>query len=813
METKYITNIDAISNTGPSGTRTNIILTSRDSEGKRKHEVVSAFNYYFYIREEDKDTNIPITHFKGKVRQTYKNENVIQLIFNNIFDAQKANRYCNENGIQTFEADIDAELRYLLDNKHVRFSKNQVICYLDIETEDSIDAAGAMKPIICITAYDTHTKKYNTFIWREDFISRQTIDENKIISYCSNEKEMFDKFIIYLNSISPEIITGWNCRNFDIPYIYNRLERLFGAYAGYRLAVFNYARMMNDRESKTVNGRPVSGWTTHLSGRNVVDLLDIYRAITYWNKPENYQLNTVSKLELNDSKLDHGSITEEWRSDVQNLINYNVHDVELIVKLDEKKHLIDYVLSVQYVCPLQLYKVRFFGKTADAFVLHQFTDKFVFPSKNYSAAKIEFKGAVTGKIIKKGEDYEGIEPDPGVYKNAVFFDFASMYPSLYRTFNISNDTISDDGDISAKYVTIDGADFNMESIRFNSSKKGFIPEVLENLDKLRSTAKKERDKFHPASLDWLTWENIQGSYKTIANSLFGALGLQTFRLYDVRIPATITFLGRSMLGFSAEIAKKNGYEPLYGDTDSLVVSFGKDLTIEQVKEEADKLQNLINDELMNFTKMFYPGATKHYLKIEYEKIFSELILLDVKKKYVGTLKFKKGQLTDELYFRGIELVKKDMPRAFKPVLEKVIYELLASNNIENIKKIIAEHKKVAKQETAWNLGFIKTMSKDIESYKVIPQHIKAIKYSNSKLGTMISRGDSPKILYVKHRGTDLIALESEDQKLPEGYQIDYDRLFDMFIYQKLEQFTCINKEIANLNNDNMSLLKFLTGKV
>ena len=807
-----ITNVDSVY----CGTN-KIFISRRDENKKRIIENVN-FKPYFYIKHEDSnriqlDSKYCVVF--GEIKKTFLGQDVIQSICDSDYQKREIVVVLEAMQIKHFEADIETSFRYVIDTNIQYDIENQVICYFDIETLNSVDVDNAPASIISISCYDTLFKKYRAFVWKKDIKSCVIENEDVIKYYFDNEKSMILRFVNYLNYLKPELFSGWYIRNFDFPYLINRMKNL--------ALNPNFLSPLYDITYKSCiycdksfyKGR--NQWTTNIKGSSVIDLYDIYKGLTYWSKPSNYQLDTVSLLELGEEKLAHLGVDKLYE-DVEDLMRYNLKDVELCVKLDKRKYLIAYCLSVQNVCPMPLQYTRFFGKTGDAFILHKFKN-IVFPSKDYNAKKIEFKGAFAGDIRLVNEKFESFSPKAGIYKNAVFFDAASMYPSLYRTFNVSNDTIDENGDITIPYTIFENNKEIEKTYRVNSEKIGVIPNVLSILSNMRKDAKKERDKYNPNSNEWLTFENNSGGIKTIANSLFGALGLPSFRFYDVRIAAGITALGREMIGFFSETAREMGFKPITHDTDSAVICFDENLTIGQVKDEADKLNTAIGKNIINFVKKFYPSATSHELKFEYEKIFSELMIFDVKKKYVGNLKYKKGQYTDELYFRGIDLVKRDYPQFFKELLEKIIKIMLSTNDINEIKMLISDAKAGLKKQKMFDLAFNKNISKSLDSYKVVPQHVKGLKYSLDILKFNITQNDSPKFIYVKGakmlddtgklNEIEVIALSNETQELPNTITINYDKLIEMFIYRKLELMSCINSNFKFLNNKNYTLGEYI----
>ena len=215
----------------------------------------------------------------------------------------------------------------------------------------------------------------------------------------------------------------------------------------------------------------------------------------------------------------------------------------------------------------------------------------------------------------------------------------------------------------------------------------------------------------------------------------------------------------------------------------------------------------------NFVKRFTSDENiiaNHTLFIEYETLFKKMVLSDAKKCYAGIVKRWKGLIVqkDELYYKGIALTRKDTPVGIKNMLSKIVEDIFYASNYDGIKKDINECKTILKKIDIKDLIIYKNLTHEINEYKVLPQHARAAKYSNTYLGTNFSkenyRGGMVYIKKVRHGlpETDVIFLDV-NMHLPDGFLIDYEKYFDMYVKRKLrlifsEKFYNKNLETNNL---------------
>jgi DNA polymerase elongation subunit (family B) len=693
----------------------------------------------------------------------------------------------------TWEDDVVYQMRYIID-KEIKYSQDQRIHYIDIETDMCLDVRDTPEPITCLCVYDNLLEKYFLWCWREDLSKHKKVDGDTTYYYFDSEYEMLTSYLKFTEVTDPDILTGWNNVNFDMPYIINRMKRLGLDYN--RMCGLEYKRVdvivARDRDNSKVR----------IAGRAVVDMYQIYKKLTYDNKPDNYKLSTVAKHELKEDKIAISSPGELWRNDIEKLLEYNKQDVYLLARLDESNHLTGFFRVMQSLVPVPLEYAQWNSKICDGYLLHNFKHV-AFPSKRHRDKTVRPKGALTGKIVQdENGEWTAVAPDPGIYKMVAVFDFSKMYPSIFTTFNISPETIDEEnGDIHCE-------------TKFSSAKRGIIPQVFHDVTKQREEIKDEMKKHPRDSQEFNALKNLQGGVKQIANSFFGTSGFPSFRMYDLRVLSAIMYMGRQMLIHTTIKAKEQGYDVLYGDTDSIFIPLKRDYDVSDKEQfaamikEMKALEKVVDDYMQNeFAKQFYPTCEKSDLHIECEKVFSDLVLFDVKKKYIGRLCWQEGAKTQKMFQRGVAIVKRDTPAEFKKILKKLTVMIIDKDPIEDIEAYLEKAYTKIRTLNHWQIGLTKNLAKHFNDYQFLTKtgkpkkqlpHIRAAKYSNEILGTNFGKGDYPKVVYVKHKDTDVIAVEDDEMKVPEEYEINYDEYIKKHIHRYLDDFVTVYPDLVSI---------------
>jgi len=653
----------------------------------------------------------PTLFIPSKEKSKYKTlsgKSVSKMKFGNIADAKEfMNKY---DTVENFEIYGYTSWMYchLSDEypKTITYDFNQIkLMYIDIEVASE---HGFPKPEEAkeeITAISMKCGKDFIVIGCGDYNNtREDIEYVK----CESEKELIYAFVEHWKRISPDIITGWNIKFFDIPYIVNRLVNLFGEKYIKQLSPWNFVR-----ESKVMGLGGKYNQTYNLTGISVLDYLDLYKKFTLVNQ-ESYRLDHIANVELGEAKLDYSeydTLHQLYKLDHQKFIDYNIKDVELIEQIEEKKKLVEQAVVLAYD-----------GKTNydDVFKQVRMWDILTFNYLRQNDIVIpqkerKFKDhAYAGAYVK--------DPQIGRHDWVVSFDLNSLYPHLIMQYNISPETLIT-GELPADIqklkneITVD----NLLNRKIDSSilKKynlcmaanghffrrdihGFLPKMMQNMYDDRVQYKKqmidalieyEKNKTKAISNRVDKFKNLQMAKKVSLNSAYGALGNQYFRFYDTRQAEAVTKSGqltiqwieRDVNNFLNKLLKTDNEDyVIASDTDSIYVVLDK-LVNSVFKDEIDKekvinfldkvcegkIQEVINESFQNLFEYMNAYEQKMFMKREG---LSDKGIWTSKKRYMLNVYDNEGVRYKEpkIKMMGIEAVKSSTPSACRDKLRDAI---------------------------------------------------------------------------------------------------------------------------------------------
>lgn len=631
---------------------------------------------------------------------------------------------------KTFEADIIYTNRYMIDNFD-KINKEPIrICYIDIEIDATKGLPQPQNPtarIYSISCYDTFNEEMKTFI-------------------NDDEKILLNEFLNFIEKTDPDLLVAWYGDSFDFPYIINRINRL-------KLPLNKLTRW-GTTYSIFEKGR----FNNKIGGRVLIDLLWAYRKLTQGQGRESFALEYVSQYELGEGKEKYkGTLDDLYTNDKKKFIEYNQKDVELLKLLDRKLRIIEFLDEQRRYARCKWEDTYRNSKIINNLILCFCKNKVVLPTKQKWESGESFKGAFV------------YQPDKGLFENIAVADLISLYPSLIITFNLSPETFIDKSETGC---------INIDDKFFYKRQKGIIPLIIEKLFIERKHYKDLMKNSKYGSIEYNSYDMLQTSVKVLMNSIYGVLGHVGFRLYKKEIAETITYLGRKTIKHVNKVLDKNGFKVIYGDTDS---TFFK---IEDIKD-GEKAKDLINQGLIDYSKSF--GLELSKLEINFEKVFGTIFFSGAKKRYVGKLKWLNGKEVDDILIVGFESKRSDSPQVIRN-FQKEVFKLILNKSDESIvTKYILEFIdkfKTLKEEIGIPIG----VTKELDSYKNVPIHIRACRLSNKRHGTKFKSGDKIKYVYVnkvpeRFEFENVIAFKDNIWK---GYEIDYDRMIERLIRMKVE---------------------------
>lgn len=755
-----------------NGREQSMTVFTWDNNGKRVNYVTS-FSPYLYV-EDSKGDKVSIYGTKLKKK-----------IFHNNFERRK---FLADSGIKRVYENLSPNQQFLIDcywqeNEKNDFSKYPLkTMFIDIETY-SVDSfpntEDPTHPVNIITCYDSLTEKYHTF-GTKPFTGK--IDK-VTYKHCKNERELFISFIEYLEKDFPDILSGWNSEFFDIPYIINRCERILGEEYARRLSPL---KIIYSRPIKGKFGKELNRW--YIDGISCIDYLDIYRKFCQVMR-ESYKLDAIAEIELGENKIDYGDTDLATLSDTNwdKFVEYNIHDVRLLVKLEQK---------LQYISLLRM--LAYVGLTTFEAALGS-----VSLLTGAMCIKARHKNEIMSTFIRSHKEGTNpgayvSEPSRGFQQYFATFDAASLYPSVMMSLNMSPETKigkfakNEKGNVEiyhvsgktfeltpskfAEFVKAEKCCFSKAGILFSQKKRGIVPLFLDEYFQRRVQTKnliRETDKklqaVDPKSseakdlkYELARLDTKQLVIKILINSLYGVFGNKQASFGDDDIASSVTLTGQAVIKQSNEIIKQfikkdipnmSSQEEesivIYNDTDSCFITikpyidrkmfeFSKDNII--TEETYDKLSNM--EEHLN--KTINEWAQKNLLSIDNRFNFKREKICDVgiflqKKRYVLRILDNEGKKINKFKYTGVEVVRSTMPNAIKPYAKKIIETMLLSKSLRDTNDILNQTYDVFKNLTPEEIAFVMGVKgydkyasrcRDMNTVKGMPIHVKSAYFHN-----------------------------------------------------------------------------------
>uniref|UniRef100_A0A1B0B962 DNA polymerase n=1 Tax=Glossina palpalis gambiensis TaxID=67801 RepID=A0A1B0B962_9MUSC len=497
------------------------------------------------------------------------------------------------------------------------------------------------------------------------------------------ETELLDKWSSFVREVDPDILTGYNINNFDIPYLLNRAAHLkvknfefLGRIRNIRSVIKEQvlqSKQMGRRENKYVN----------FEGRVPFDLLFV---LLRDYKLRSYTLNAVSYHFLQEQKEDvhHSIITDLQNGDEQTrrrLATYCLKDAYLPLRLLDKLMSIVNYMEMARVTGVTLESLLTRGqqiKVMSQLLRKARSKSFILPSYSSQSSEEQYEGATV------------IEPKRGYYADPIStLDFASLYPSIMMAHNLCYTTLVQPGTKEKLGLKDDQVERTPSNNMFVKAgvRRGLLPEILESLLAARKRAKNDL-KFETDSFKRKVLDGRQLALKISANSVYGFTGAQVGKLPCLEISGSVTAYGRTMIEMTkneveSHYTQSNGYENnavvIYGDTDSVMVNFGVK-TLERSMELGREAAELVS------SKFVSP------IKLEFEKVYFPYLLIN-KKRYAG-LYFTRPDTYDKMDCKGIETVRRDnsplVANLMNTCLQKLLIERNPDGAVDYAKQIISD---------------------------------------------------------------------------------------------------------------------------
>jgi len=712
----------------------------------------------------------------------------------------------------------------------------------------------ASEPItaICIKYMGGETKVYGCGDYNN-------YDETVTYIKCRDEYNLCKRFLEDWQANCPDVVSGWNIKFFDIPYLINRFRKILGENTEKKLSPWN---MITEREVYAMQKTNIA---YDINGVATLDYIELYR----WYAPggksqESYRLDSIAQVELGEGKISYDefeNLHQLYRLNYQKFIEYNIKDVELILKLEDKLKLIELGLTLAYDTKTNYNDIFAQTRMWDAMTYGYLLNRNIIVPPNVHTSK---DGRFEGAYVK--------DPQIGMHEWVASFDLNSLYPHLMMQYNISPETVIDPKDYSVKMrdviskgVTVDkmlNKEIDLDSIEgatltpngqfFNTKIRGFLPNMLQDMYEDRKKFKnmmlkaqqdyeneKDESKKYEIEKRIARYNNLQLAKKVGLNSAYGALGSQYFRFYDLRMALGVTSAGQLSIRwienklnqYMNQLLKTEKDYVIASDTDSIYLRLSE--LVKKVHPETSDIKNVIafmdrvcEDKIQPFIDESYKELADYVHAFEQKMQMKREALANkgiwtAKKRYIMNVYNNEGVQYNEPHMKvmGLEMVKSSTPQSIRGKMSDTI-KLMINGTESDVQDFIAQFRKDFKSLPPEEISFPRGMNglkeysdKTILYKKGTPIHVKgAIIYNHNleKLGLtkkypLIQEGEKIKFTYLKQPNPFKDTVISYPSRLPSEFKlenyIDYDTQFEKAYLEPVKIIlNCLNWEAEKTNS-------------
>ncbi len=736
--------------------------------------------------------------------------------------------------------------------------KDVVVSFIDIEVSSENgfpDPHEAKDPITALTYRILGSEKKYIF-GCGDYKAKET----EIYFKCEHEYDLCKKFLSFFQNDYPDIISGWNIKFFDVIYLINRFNRILGESECKKMSPWG---IITDRQVSLLGGKSVTVY--NILGIEILDYLELYKKYAT-GRPENNKLDTVASLELNENKLsysDYGSLDNLYKQNYQLFIEYNVKDVDLLIRLEEKLKLIELALALAYDTK---------SNYSDVFMQTVMWDNLIYSyllKKNIIIPPKESKD--------KSDAFEGAyvkEPQVGLHNWVASFDLNSLYPHLMMQYNLSPETLISPENYTEEMNEIISQNINVDKLLhkqidlsklngvtvtpngqfFNTKFRGFLPEMLEGMYNDRKKYKKlmleaeqdyenEKDETKKREIEnrISKYRNYQLAKKVSLNSAYGVTGSKYFRFFDLRLALSVTLAGQLSIRwieeklnkFFNDLLKTNSDYVIASDTDSIYLKFEtlidkvfKNKNAFDVEKIIDFMDKVCEEKLQPYIDESYQELADYVHAYEQKMQMKREVLANkgiwiAKKRYILNVYNNEGVKYKEPHLKvmGLEMVKSSTPTVVRDKMKDII-GIIVNKDENSVQKFISDFredfKKLKPEDVSFPRGVSeieKSVNEETQYNKGTPIHVKgSIIYNNllkayslDKKYDMIRGGDKIKFVYLKMPNPIKSPVISFPSVLPKEFNldsyIDYDTQFSKTFLSPIEDIlNCLNWKSEQQNS-------------
>lgn len=799
----------------------------------------------------------------------------------------------DKNDLSIFEKDIDINLSALLD---VYKDYDDPACfhnklYYDIEVQmgSAINLSycqAAPSKITSIAVYDDNTKEYFVYVLDENNAMKPSKRGNVHIIPHRTEGSLLLAFVDKWQEIDPTIVIGWNSDNFDIPYTYNRIKRILGEDVANRLSPLGVVYF--DEYDPNMPYK--------IAGVNSLDYMRLYKKFIPKQQPS-YGLDFIGKKEIGRGKISYqGSLDNLFKTDPVKFIEYNVNDVSIIVDLDAKKRFIDLAVMVCHMAHVPYHYVYQASRVVEGAIMTYLKRKNIVSPNKPTTMHPELKAAFGES--EKEDKFAGAyvkDPIPGLYGWNFDLDLESLYPTLGIMLNVGIETflfkiiIQDKFDDSwnlagmklkdpDEIISIEDLDGRIKEISigeaitlieesdaliapngvvFDSTSQSILAEVMDHWFKKRKEFKKMMLDYGKAGdkANYELYDRYQQVMKVFLNSIYGVLGLKSFRYGDGKdhCASAITAAGRLTIMRSADYANQlihdvfdidNEYvedNVIMSDTDSIyanaeiilkavgIDSNDDEKVISLLRDAAKIMADTINEWYVPFAKEHFNNSNNR-LKTKSETNAKRLYVSKAKH-YAQLILDKEGvrmEGEDRWDFKGLDFMKSSYPPLFKIYMQDLIKDILQDAPKSKIDQSILDFREKFKTLPLIEVAKPTGVNKDFRQYikhkpnksqifskceKGTPAHIKSAIFYNDLLKfkeldksyPMLQIGDKIKWMYLKDNPYKIDALAFNAYESPPEILDFVDKYMDR---QEMWQSVLVKKLETIYDNLNWGEINF-----
>jgi len=687
-----------------------IWLWCKDKDGKT-YIVKQAYSPSFYIVSDkirDILENLRSQQLRvEEVDRKIRGRDVKALkVYVNVEDVESAAKKIIKGlrNIEVFEEDIRPSTKYLIENGLKPSGGVRVLGELIEDGVFKIVEAERVEYIPDMISPPLHVLSFDAVYYSKSGSPRPERDPVIIISITTlkglkiqlvgDEKEILREFIRIIEEEDPDVIVGFSSNRIHWNYLVERAR-----INGLKLTIGR----LNSEPHTSIHGH------VSIRGRLNIDLEDMARDIPELTVETLEEFVSYLGLQYSFDTVEDWEVAETWEKNPEKIKRYSIQRAEALLKCYEA--LVDYIFSLSELTgmPADYVLTASTGFRVENYLMYLAVKKNELIPKKPEISHVSYIGG----LVKS--------PKPGLHKDVVVVDFRSMYPSLMIKYNISFDTLSEDGE----YIS-------PNNYRFRKEPEGFLPHALKTLISERRRIQEKLKILNPESIEARVLNARQKAVKVISNAVYGYTGWVGARWYTREVAEATTSWGRQVILESMRRAEELGMKVLYSDTDSLF------------------LQDYIG-KLESFLKWIEEDLG---LEAKIDKIYKRILFTEAKKKYAGITEDSKIDIV------GLEAVRGDWSMIAREAQRETVKTLLEKGDVEEALKTSRRYvKKILDGDIELRQLIIwKQITRPLDEYEATQPHIVVARQliqegwriqPGDKVGYIIIRGGGPLYRRVK----------------------------------------------------------------